>query len=156
MKSNIIPKFLFDVSRLHMAGDVDFVVCTDARYGFVARVEVGDTPFIGVGAGCACGEDNGKYIMMRIVRTFSGSEICDKHTELLNDAFRRYLTYIGKTCSPDSPTDAQMEAFLTALAGMFQQHCAVKRAEGDDDNTWEQLIRMVISTRNRFKELRAK
>lgn len=155
MKSNITPKFLFDVSRYHMAGDVDFVICTDARYGFVAQIEHGPHELIGSGAGVVTGRDGNEYIRMCIVRTFGGVGISAKHTELLNEALARYLAIIGKTYNRNKPTDAQIGAFLTAMVRMFQQQLAIGRLHGEEDvSTGEDLIRMIISTRNRFDELR--
>jgi len=115
MKRNS-PLFIFDLTRQHKFGEVDFVAVTDKDNGFVARISYLDGD-INEADDNSKTVSNGHGTSARMEITQFLGVRRDNHAvrTLLAKAMEQYVQYTVKPIDIDSPSNTDMIAYLNML-----------------------------------------
>ena len=112
------PLFIFDTNRCHKFGDCDWIVCTDTKNGFVAKVtyETGLQPKAGVNERISKPNANGIQVCIRIVRAWiNGSQTVDGAKSQLKQAEKVVREATRSVVVTNEPTTQQVIDYLELL-----------------------------------------
>ena len=130
MATNRLPLFIFDLTRRHKLGECDFVACTDADNGFVAKIDYVRGKKEGASLSVRIGRcNNGISLRLEILR-FTGRNLEPTQIRaLLEQAEKKYVRMVQHKMSTDNPSIGDCIAFLEALIRGNRHFID----EGDDD-----------------------
>ena len=112
------PLFIFDTNRCHKFGDCDWIVCTDTKNGFVAKVTYGSglKPTAGVNERISKPNANGIQVCIRIVRAWiDGTQTVDNAKTQLKQAEKVVREATRNVVVTNEPTTQQVIDYLELL-----------------------------------------